>query len=114
MLIRQQIETWSKVNITPNDNDDESFLVNYHGNTIRTTSSSCSCYFQRSMRLPCKHIFAVRSQLDLPLFDACRRWSSSYIKRIRESLDMTVQIHVVSLVLMFIELSQKRKKFILK
>ena len=45
-FIRQQIETWSKVNITPSDNDDESFLVNYHGNTIRTTSSSCSCYFQ--------------------------------------------------------------------
>ena len=35
------------------------------------------------MRLSCKHIFAVRSQLDLPLFDAClcdRRWSSSYYK----------------------------------
>jgi zinc finger SWIM domain-containing protein 3 len=43
----------------------------------------CTCVFNCSMRLPCRHILALRSTLDLPLFDAelCdKRWSMEYYK----------------------------------
>lgn len=46
-----------------------------------TTSSECSCEFRVSMRLPCRHIFAVRKQLNISLFctDLChQRWSKAY------------------------------------
>lgn len=47
------------------------------------TISSCECIFSRSMLLPCRHIFALRSQLGLPMFDAAlchERWTSAYYR----------------------------------
>ena len=43
----------------------------------------CSCIFNCSMRLPCRHILALRSKLNLSLFDVelCdKRWSMEYYK----------------------------------
>ena len=36
---------------------------------FETSSSTCSCYFNQTMKLPCRHIFAFRSRNDQPLFD---------------------------------------------
>ena len=33
-------------------------------------SSNCECIFHTSMLLPCRHMFALRSKLQHPLFDA--------------------------------------------
>ena len=45
--------------------------------------SRCSCIFQTSMTLPCRHMFALRKQLQLPLFDPSicnKRWTSAYYR----------------------------------
>ena len=45
------------------------------------TVSDCDCTFRRSMMLPCRHIFAVRSSLNEPLFypELCNiPWTSAY------------------------------------
>lgn len=38
------------------------------GNT--TTTTNCTCSFWNAMRLPCRHVFAVRQTLSMSLFDA--------------------------------------------
>lgn len=78
-FVRQQIESYSKVCIESSNEVD--FLTTYHGKNISSTCDSCSCYFRQSLRLPCKHIFAVRFRLLLPLFERSlcdERWSSLY------------------------------------
>ena len=44
----------------------------------------CECVFRQSMKLPCRHMFALRKNLREPLFDAecCdRRWTSHYYRQ---------------------------------
>lgn len=44
---------------------------------------SCTCMFWQSIKLPCRHIFAARSKLDLNLFNEglCdRQWSAEYFQ----------------------------------
>lgn len=46
-----------------------------------TTSSECNCEFRTSMQLPCRHIFAVRKQLDMTFFCPAlchERWTKVY------------------------------------
>lgn len=48
---------------------------------LSLTRSTCSCCFSTSMRLPCRHIFAFRSFLNLPVFDVTlcdTRWLKQY------------------------------------
>ena len=48
---------------------------------IKVTATKCTCSFHKSMQLPCRHIFAVRSRLTLDLFspELCgSRWSLAY------------------------------------
>ena len=43
----------------------------------------CECMFYTSMSLSCRHIFALRSKLNAPLFDSIlcnRHWTSTYYK----------------------------------
>ena len=45
------------------------------------TVTECECIFQGSMKLPCRHIFALRKKLSLSLFDrscCADRWTTSY------------------------------------
>ena len=45
--------------------------------------TSCDCVFHKSMKLPCRHIFALRKNLSQPLFDSSicdKRWTSSYYR----------------------------------
>lgn len=45
------------------------------------TRSDCSCAFRKDMKMPCKHIFAVREKIKLPLYReelVDRRFQRSY------------------------------------
>lgn len=50
---------------------------------IAVTITACECMFNKAMVLPCRHIFALRSKLGEPLFDASicdKRWTSTYYR----------------------------------
>ncbi len=52
----------------------------------KVTVTSCECVFNKSMILPCRHIFALRGKLDMSLYDASicdERWTSDYYKSTR-------------------------------
>ena len=34
-----------------------------------TSSVKCTCYFHQTMKLPWRHIFALRNRLEMPMFD---------------------------------------------
>ena len=36
--------------------------------TLMVSSSLCHCKFATTMKLPCRHVFAVRDKLGLPLY----------------------------------------------
>lgn len=62
--------------------DDSFFFVSNSGDHT-ATSTTCSCSFSMSMRLPCRHIFSVRHQLLVPLFEeslCARRWTRTFYK----------------------------------
>ena len=45
--------------------------------------NGCECIFRQSMKLPCRHMLALRKKLKEPLFDAecCdKRWTSQYYR----------------------------------
>ena len=69
----------SKVKIV--DQADDYFMVNCGEGIVKVTATKCTCSFHKSMQLPCRHIFAVRSRLTLDLFspELCGiRWSLAY------------------------------------
>ena len=75
----KQIELISKVKEIKEDNGH--FIIEAAEGTVTLTSSCCSCIFYSSMRLPCRHIFALRTKLSQPLFEAglCdKRWTADY------------------------------------
>ena len=50
----------------------------------KVSVTDCDCLFRKSMMLPCRHIFALRTKLKQPLYDEslCNtRWTSSYYHR---------------------------------
>ena len=58
------------------------------------TSSSCQCAFASTMKLPCRHVFAVRELLKSALYSEvgiADRWKLSYMKKIFENKSTTVQ-----------------------
>ena len=65
--VHQHLDASSKVQMEATT-EAESFVCTYHGHTITATPNSCSCYFRQSLRLPCKHMFAIRVQLGFPIF----------------------------------------------
>lgn len=80
---------------------DESTGITNSGRTV--TSSKCSCEFNLSMVLPCRHIFQFRKQNEIDLFapELCApRWTSQYYNKSHPALQMnehnpvTVPIYV--------------------
>ena len=70
--------------------------------TVETTediknvsTEDCDCLFRKSMMLPCRHIFALRKNLEMPLYDEAlcdNRWTSEYYKETqRIFLNLTSQ-----------------------
>ena len=70
---------------------------------ISVTATTCQCNFHRSMSLPCRHIFALRSNQLLELFDpelVAPRWTLQYYKkghRMFQPLSDNLQQNSVSL-----------------
>ena len=63
---------------------EEYFSVQSSEGVISVTATTCQCTFNRSMTLPCRHIFALRSNQLLELFDpelVAPRWTLQYYKR---------------------------------
>ena len=62
---------------------DGAFVAVYksHQHHVSLTSNCCSCSFSKVMGLPCRHVFAVRTSQNLPVFHlqlVARRWHTDY------------------------------------
>ena len=78
-FVVKQLSFVSKVKIV--GQADDYFMVNCSEGIVKVTATKCACSFHKSMQLPCRHIFAIRSHLTLDLFspELCRiRWSLAY------------------------------------
>ena len=81
-FVLQQMKLVEKVKPICGD-DNEIFMVQTSEGPKTMTISDCECTFYRSMSLPCRHIFALRAKLEVPLFDPdmCNeRWTSAYYR----------------------------------
>ena len=78
----KQLALHKKVS-TPVIKSDGSYEIQTFEGLLTVFPDSCCCNFYSSMCLPCRHLFALRSLLSLPLFvpDLCDiRWTSHYYK----------------------------------
>ena len=49
------------------------------------SSNLCHCKFATTMKLPCRHVLAVRDELGLPLYASdsiAERWKLTYLKEV--------------------------------
>ena len=72
-----------RVKIAVNNGDHSSIDVYSNGKKLFTTDCGCNCGFYTAMELPCKHIFALRAQAKLDIFEAklCAvRWTRDYYR----------------------------------
>ncbi len=61
----------------------DTYVVKTSEGQKNVTISSCECIFRKSMLLPCRHIFALRSQLGLSTYGAAlcnERWTTAYYR----------------------------------
>ena len=80
-FVHKQLHLAHKVSAITADGD--SYLVDTTEGQKKLTTFSCEYIFNKSMRLPCRHIFALRNKLDQPLFDVTlcdKRWSATYYR----------------------------------
>ena len=80
-FVHKQLNLAHKVSAITADADNDCYLVDTTEGQKKLTNSACECIFNKSMRLPCRHIFALRHKLDQPLFDVTlcdKRWSATY------------------------------------
>ena len=57
------------------------YLAHTSDGNIKASSLKCTCCFFQSMMLPCRHIFHVRTNLGLSLYDkslCANRWTNAY------------------------------------
>lgn len=79
-MVKCHIETHTNVTIVSSV-DYESFTVECHASVVVASVQSCSCLFNVSTGLPCRHIFAVRSHKKITVFDTtivARRWTRNF------------------------------------
>ena len=63
--------------------DGDNYTVSSSAGNLKVSSNSCQCTFWKTMHLPCRHIFAVREKLQLPLFSSTSvsdRWKMAYMR----------------------------------
>ncbi len=80
-FVHKQLELAGKVSKITKEGD--VYIVKTSEGQKNVTISSCECIFSRSMLLPCRHIFALRSQLGLSTYDAVlcnERWTTAYYR----------------------------------
>ena len=59
--------------------------MHYILGTLTVTSDSCHCKFATTMKLPCRHVFAVHEKQELPLYTPdgiAERWKLMYLKEV--------------------------------
>ena len=80
-FLHKQLELASKVSAITDQSG--VYVVNTCEGQKIVSPSSCQCIFYKSMLLPCRHIFALRSKLGLSLYDEdlCHsRWTTVYYR----------------------------------
>ena len=80
-FVHKQLLLASKVSTITADGD--CYTVETTEGQIELTTSTSECIFNKSMLLPCCHIFALRSKLGEPLFEASlcdKQWSTTYYR----------------------------------
>ena len=78
--VKTQLEQSSKVKIIQ-DIDEKSCSLESKGKSIICSIDSCCCEFVSAMKLPCRHIFAVRRSKSISEFDedlCANRWKLQY------------------------------------
>ena len=78
-LVAKQVQLKDKVTIP--EQDDDNYTLSSSEGMIEVTPVSCTCSSFVSMKLPCHHIFTIRSKLGFDLYDTSlcnRRWSVDY------------------------------------
>ena len=81
-FVTKQMDLKEKVKLKPSQDQDH-YEVDSGEGMLMVTSTSCECTSWNSMKLPCRHIFALRTALELDLFEEelCdKRWSMTYYK----------------------------------
>ena len=75
--VSTQLQMLDKVKL--NVSEDEGVTVTSSEGIVKPTLSNCECTSWRSMKLPCRHIFAFRKHQGEHLFDErlCDEWWSS-------------------------------------
>ena len=72
-----------KVSIQTAAGNARKFIVDSSNGKLKVTCNTCMCMYWTSMRLPCRHIFAVRDKCHVPLFDPILvtvRWTNAYMR----------------------------------
>ena len=81
-LLSSQLTLSNKVVVpAPDASTPDAVLLDYHGECITVTTTTCPCSVFVQLKLPCRHIFALRKTLGLDTFvaEACAtRWQRSY------------------------------------
>jgi zinc finger SWIM domain-containing protein 3 len=107
-FVLKQITLADKVKII--HGKDDTYEVKTSEGTKTVSTMDCACIFRRSMKLPCRHIFALRKQLEAPLFDSkccANRWTLGYYRdtqRVFNSLPATPSLDVS-----FVDARKQRK-----
>ena len=77
--VKNQYSLLKKVKLSAERNQSATIISG--GRSITTCSNSCECSFFKVMKLPCRHIFALRSHFQMPLCDRtiCHmRWTKHF------------------------------------
>ncbi|XP_047140277.1 uncharacterized protein LOC100203912 [Hydra vulgaris] len=91
--VLKQMSLFKEVTLLPGEHGQ--FIANSHEGIHTVTSNFCSCMFQKSMNLPCRHIFAAHQMLGINLFDTelcSERWTLQYYCRHQRAFDTPVMV----------------------
>ena len=59
--------------------------MHYISGTLTVTSNLCHCKFGTTMKLPCRHVFAVHVKQGLPLYSLdgiAEQWKLTYLEEV--------------------------------
>ena len=88
----------NKVKLTKVGND---FHISSSEGDLESAPTSCTCCSWISMKLPCQHIFAIRMELGLDVYDETlcdKRWSMDYYRESQRIVQTTDEQDVSSAV----------------
>jgi zinc finger SWIM domain-containing protein 3 len=88
-MVIKQIEFSKKMKVPSKEDNASCFVINSTEGQLRCDPTDCSCNFKAGMLLPCRHIFAIRTHLKLPLFSeelVNKRWTLDYYKTCQRRL----------------------------